>query len=434
MSRGADSRARRVDRAQNLTICLLTLSLLLLVANLPLFGSLSDSSLIALARARLRRESDAPVVDRGGTPALVFPVRIVYTNDYARVGSDALTTVSDEFERAGAFLSEALGSANGAVPVRDAAFLDALRGEGVYFDFTNALPAGLLSELLGVTVPDGADGARRMLLAPANAEAVALYVQDGAGRCCRYFTGVSAAELADFLATRGGESADFAFMLGEDYAQLSPYTLSLSPGAPRAALSAANALAGNEDTILRRAEFNAHTENRFTESSGTVIVREAPNALYLSPDGTVDYLGGEAPPDSICFVPSETDAPTLGEAAAAAQNLAVTLLQGLLGDAELYLSGARTDGSRTEISFDLMEGVTPLRLSDGAHAGAVTVEGQSITAFTFRVRSYTRQDAEPLLLPFAQAAAIARVYPGAELTVAYIDVGAEEVLPAWIAD
>ena len=44
------------------------------------------------------------------------------------------------------------------------------------------------------------------------------------------------------------------------------------------------------------------------------------------------------------------------------------------------------------------------------------------------------QESEPLLLPFALSAAIARVYPGAELLVAYIDTGAEEVLPAWIAE
>lgn len=435
MTRPADRRARRVNRLQNLTIFLLTLSMLLLIASLPLFGALSDSSLLELLRARRRTESAAPTEERGGASSLVFPVRIVYTNDFARVGADALTTVSDEFERAGTFLGEALGSANGATPIREAEFLNAMLGEGAYFDFIAALPAEILSGLLGISAPaETVAGVRRMLLTPAADGDAALYLQDGAGRSYRYRTAVSSAALKDFLASRSGESAEFAFMLGEAYARLSPYTLVLGEPAARHALSAANALSGSEDTILRRAEFNAHTENRFTESSGTVIVREASSALYLRPDGAVDYLGGAAVPGSVYFVAGQDGAPTLAEAAAAAQNLAVTLLQGLLGDAILYLSGAREENGRTEITFDLMVGGTPLRRSDGAHAGVVTVEGQSITAFTLNVRSYVRQEKEPLLLPFALSAAIARVWDGAELSVAYIDSGADEVLPAWIAE
>ena len=421
MTRGTD--ARRVNRVQNLTILLLTLSMLLLVANLPLFGTLSDSSLIELARSR-RLENTAPAAERGGAASLVIPVHIVYTNDFARVGSDALTTVSDEFGRAGTFLGEALGSANGAAVIREAEFLNALLGEGMYFDFTAVLPAEILAALLGVSMPDELlSGVRRMLLAPVGEDAVVFYAQDGAGRSWRFFTAVSGAELADFLAVRGGSAAEFAFMLGGAYDRLAPCTLILSESAPRVSLAASSALAGSEDTILRRAEFNAHTENRFTESSGTVIVREASSALYLRPDGSVDYLGGAVTPDSIYYVACEGGSPTLAEAAAAAQELAVTLLQGLLGDAALYLSGAELDGGRAELRFDLMVNGTPLRRADGAHAAVVTVEGRYITAFTLNARCYTAQESAPLLLPFALSAAIARIYPGAE-----------EVLPAWIAE
>lgn len=429
-----DDRERRVDRAQNLTILLLTLSVLLLIANLPLFGTLADSSLIELARAH-RRESVGHTVEKSGTTPLAFPVRVVYTNGFTRVGADALTTVSDEFERAGGYLGEALGSANSAAPISEAEFLRALSGEGIYFDFMTELPYELLSELLGVAPGDGTLSAvRRMLLSPVGTGEVVLCAQDGAGRSFRFSTAVSGAELSDFLAARSGGGAEFVYALDDAYGALSPYTLVLSEPAGRASLFAANALSGREDTILRRAEFNAHTANRFTESSGTVIVREASSALYLRPDGALGYLGGEAAPDSIYYVAAESDTPTLAEASAAARNLAAALLQGLLGDAVLYLDGASKDGERIKVCFGLMVDGTPLRMSDGTHAGVVTVEGRSITAFTFHVRSYTKQEREPPLLPFAQAAAIARDFPGAELIVAYIDTGAEEALPAWIAE
>ena len=428
--------AKRVNRIQNLVIALLTLSALLLFANLPMFGTLSDQSLLALARDRIRRENLPAETDASGAAALAFPVRMVYTNGFARLGADAITTLSDEFEHAGTYLGEALGSAYDAELISEDAFLDALRGEGLYFDFTTALPSDILSGLLGVSVPEPElASVRRMLLSPAGAEGAPLYVQDGAGRHYRFSTAVSSTALVDFLDARSGNSADFAFLLGAAYEQLSPYTIILSDPAPRGTLTASNALSGNEGTFLRRAEFNAHTENRFTESSGTVIVREVSSALYLRPDGTVDYQGTAAAPDSIYFVAAaESGAPTLAEAAAAAQNLASTLLQDFLGDAALYLSDASADGERREISFDLMANGTPIRFSDGSHAVSVTIEGQRVTAFTLKTRSYTLTEDTALLLPFAQAAAIARVWDGAELIVAYVDTGAESVMPTWIAE
>lgn len=435
MTRSVDKKERRIDRLQNAAILLLTLTALLLAANLPLFGALSDRSLVELARERWWRENAAPVAERRGASSPVFPVRIVYTNDFARIGADALTTVSNEFERAGTYLGEALGSANSGVIVLRSEFLSALLGEGLFFDFTTTPPAELLSELLGVSLPDEmVPGVRRVLLSPTEAGGTKLYVQDAAGRLLRFATAVSSTELTEFLAARSGSGAEFAFMLGEPFAQISPYTLVFSDPVPRASLRTENALSGNEDEILRRAEFNAHTENRFTESSGTVIIREASSALYLRPDGVVAYQGGAVGPESLYHVAAESGEPTLAEAAAAAQNLADTLLRGLLGDAVFCLSSAEIDETRTEVYFDLIVNGTPLRLSDGAHAGSVTVEGQSITAFTFNARSYTPEEDVPLLLPFAQAAAIARVWNGAELFIAYIDNGAERVLPAWIAE
>lgn len=434
MRKNNDKRARRVNRLQNLTIVLLTASALFLAANLPLFGALSDRSLIDLARDRNRAESGAAGTENAQAAALAFPVRMVYTNDFARTGEDAITTVSDGFERAGLLLGEALGSAYGAERITERAFLDALEREGLYVDFTAALPLDVLSGLLGVSAPElELEDVRRMLLSLAQDEAL-LYVQDGAGQNCRFRTAVSSAALIDFLAARTGESADFAFMLGDAYARLSPYTLVLSAPAARGSLAASSVLGGNEDAILRRAEFNSHTENRFTESSGTVIVREASSALYLHPDGTVGYQGGAVSADSLYYVKSEGSDPTLAEATAAAQRLVVTLTQDLLGDAALYLSGATQADGCVEVMFDLMVDGTPLRFADGSHAATVTVAGRCVTEFTLKARCYTHAGEETLLLPFAQAAAIARLWDGAELIVAYIDSGADTVQPAWIAE
>ena len=121
---------------------------------------------------------------------------MVYSNDFARFGADSLTTLSDEFERAGTYLGEAVGSANGAEAVREAAFLTALRGEGLYFDFTTSLPLSVLADLLGVTAPEvGLSDVRRVLLSPTENGDAILYVQDGAGRHYRFFTAASSSAL-----------------------------------------------------------------------------------------------------------------------------------------------------------------------------------------------------------------------------------------------
>ena len=436
MNAPADKRAKRLNRLQNLAIVLLTLSAVFLFMNLPLFGPLSDRSLFALARDRLRRESIVAAPATAESPHLVLPIRIVYTNDFARFGSDSLTTLSDEFELAGTYLGEALGSADAMSAVSESAFLSALRAKGLYFDFTAALPSDILAELLGVDTPEFVpDSVRRMLLSPVGEGDAALYLEDGSGQYYRFSTAVNSPALVDFLASQSGSGAEFAFLLGPDYAQLSPYTLVVSEPSPRLTLEAENALSGNEDEFLRRAGFSTHVDNRFTESSGTVIVREVSSALYLRPDGTVDYQGVEVAPDSVYFVPAAaSEAPTRSEAASAAQSLVSKLLRDLTGDAELCLSGATGSGGHYNISFDLMVDGTPIRFSDGSHAASVTVVGRSVTSFTLKVRRYTLSERSALLLPFSQAAAIARVWDGSEPVVAYVDGGGEEVPPAWIAE
>lgn len=426
-----------LNRLQNLVILLLTVSAVFLFASLPMFGALSDRSLLELARDRVHRERGIEQAGAASATQLALPVRIVYTNDFARFGTDALTTLSDEFERAGAYLSEALGSVGAPTLVSESVFLNALRGKGLYFDLTAPLPTELFSDILGVTIAGPpVTNVRRILLTPLGGGEAALYLQDGAGTCCHFSTAVDSLALEDFLASQSGSGADFAFQLGTDYARLSPYTLVLSDPAPCRVLGASALLSsGGEETFLRRAGFNAHAENRFTESSGTVLVREASGALYLRPDGTVEFQGAEAAPDSIYFIPAaEPDAPTLSEAATAAQALASALVQDLLGDAALCLSAAQEADGRCELCFDLLSNGTPIRFADGSHALTITTEGQSVTGFRLKARRYALGEETAELLPVPFSAAIAGVWSDAELLIAYVDAGGEEVLPTWIAE
>ena len=81
---------------------------------------------------------------------------------------------------------------------------------------------------------------------------------------------MSAASVKDYLESQDGGNADFARSLGEGYTSLSPYTLVFDSVSARRELSAANALSDYpSEELLRRAEFNPHTKDRYVESSGT---------------------------------------------------------------------------------------------------------------------------------------------------------------------
>ena len=368
---------------------------------------------------------------------LALPVRVVFTNEYARYGLSAITTLDTDFELAGAFFGEALGSATTYEACSGEKLLTALHASSIYLDLEAPTPLEVLSRILGVNDAPESSLLRvtRLVLCPAENGAT-LYLQDANQGFFVSRTAISSATLREALASLDGNGTDFAFSLSGEFSQLSPYTLIFSEPPQRYTLSASNALT-DQATFLRLAEFNPHTESGYTDSSGNTIIKEVYGTLRLEPDGSVFYQGAdEAEAGSIYYVSAApTGKPTMLEAVAGAQRLAFTLLRDVSGDAELYLSEIDSSNKRFTVSFDYAVGGTPLRFSDGSHAATVTIEDQTITEFSLHCRSYTLSDSPALLLPIRQAAAIAgSKYLGAELHVCYDEHGADTVGVGWFAD
>lgn len=430
-----NKKAVRIDRLQNVVIVLLSLSAALLFLQTPLFGDLAGKTLPELIGDVLSSEQTSS----GSTVELsdfASPVRIVFTNAYTRCGIDALTLLDDDFSHAGTFLSEAIGSAGVALPSSQDAFLTALHGSGIYFDFTIGIPLDILSDSLNTTVPLTQElFVRRALLSPGEDGTVHLYLLDPSGSCCVCSTALSASELSAYLDSLNGTEVDFAYSLPESYGMLSPFTLIMEEPTAHCTLTAASAL--SEITLsdfLRLAEFNPHTENRYTESSGTTVVRESYGTLRLSPDGTVTYHGGSADAGSLYTITPDKEGVSLTEAVAAAQKLGSRLLQDYCGAASLYLSSVNRSASGYLVTLDYVVDGTPLRFSDGSHAVSVTIEDSFITAFTIHFKTYSLTDTDSLLLPIPLSAAIAKNrYEGCELSVYYVDRGTDTVCVDWIA-
>ena len=411
-----DKKAKLLDRLQNLAIAVLSLSFLFLLVQTPLFGDAGDTTIASTVRGWFTDRQTSAAEEPDSLAALAVPVRIVQSNDFIRSGLDALTTADDAFETVGSFLGEAIGSARGISSVSENTFLSAR---------------------LGVQSPTARQlDVRRCLLGLDGEDTATLYLQDTKQGVYRFSTAVSAASVRDYLESQDGGNADFARSLGEGYTSLSPYTLVFDSVSARRELSAANALSDYpSEELLRRAEFNPHTKDRYVESSGTEVVIEGQRKLYLHSDGMLSYSGGAAEDGSL-FAVAAADAAHISRAelCAAARGLVGALTQGRIGDAALFLSGIESDDDGATVFFDYMAGGTPIRFADGSHAAEVRIEGQSITAFSLRLRRYTLTERDSLLLPLALSRAIAQRYPGCELTVAYIDSYGDSVGASWIAD
>lgn len=424
-----------LDRLQNLAIILLSLSAVFLLLQTPLFGAFADKTLPELAGDLFSAEPSSGGTVEVELSGLAAPVRVVYTGEYTRCGADALTMTDNGFSRAGSLLGEALASAGAMVPSTEEAFLSALETSGIYYDFTAGLPLEILCDTLGTSAPiSHAVFVRRALLC-SGGNTVSLYLLDQNGTCYAFSTALHGSVLTEFLSSLEGSAAGFSFTEGDAYGELSPFTLVMGEPTQRYMLSASGSLTSDLSELLRLAEFNPHTENRYTESSGTTVVREAYGTLRITADGTVTYRSGSAEAGALYSVPTDHSAASLTESVAAAQRLASTLLQKNGGAASLYLSGVEENAKGCTVTLDYVIDGTPLRFADGSHAVSVTVEGRSITAFSLHFRSYALTDIPALLLPIRQAAAIARKsHAGSELSVFYVDSGTDSVGVSWLPD
>jgi hypothetical protein len=165
---------RRLDRIKNVLIVLLSASALFLMSRTDYFGfiRLSPAWLFSAigyfqdggAAAEVSEEGEA-----AGLTDVCIPMAMAVTSANGghcgvRYDGEAL---QECFGRFSASLGGALGSSGEPAAVTEQAFKKALSGEGVFFDYTEALPLHVLAEWLGTAMDSeaGLQTARRLCLA-----------------------------------------------------------------------------------------------------------------------------------------------------------------------------------------------------------------------------------------------------------------------------
>lgn len=422
-----EQRRSRRDLIQNIVIALLFLSAAALFTQTQLYNlNLAGSYDEAQARASQAVSAAAPA-------ALTAPVRVAVTGDYGRYGSVALTTGDDGFaDPLGRRLLEALGSAGDYAACTEAEFLRALDGPSLYYDFLESLPLSVLAGLLGGGEEDSPElSARRLLIVPRDSGAV-LYLWDEEGDACfRAATAVSANSVGQVIDRYEVGTASFArdAEAGSPERKLAPCSLlpAESPSLPAYALG--DPLAST-DWLLSAMGFNTRSRTRHTESNGTELVVDGDRTLRIRPDNTVYYRSGQ---DAALRVAAAGDLPTAREAALGAGALLNHVLGAASGEARLYLQSLRRSGDTTVLRFGYQAGGVPIRFPDGGCAAEVTLTGTTVTALTLRLRQYNPLEEPSLLLPLPQALAVAAASPGRELSVGYVERGAE-CRAFWLSD
>ena len=320
-------------------------------------------------------------------------------------------------------MREALGSASGRQTADETAFLAALEGTALYYDFLTALPASLLGRHLDCEVPQGLEQVRYLLLS-VQGGSVFLYCGDGTSDL-RYQTKVSAPDLTALVNRCELPGVVFAGQLSQAEG-LSPLSLLPSEEVSLPQLSAASCAA--ESSLWNLLGFNPRTNNYYLESDGTQVILEGESTLRLQPGSVIRYEGrGLSLRDQGSF----SDA---GDAGDAGGRFLSALLQSCGSGTGLLLRQVQATADGWTMDFDYHAGGYPIRSGSGAAMASLTLRGTEVAELELTLRRYTVTEESAPLLPLTQALAIARRYAGAEVSLGYLDGGGDTLSAGWLAE
>lgn len=420
------NRQQRRDRLQNLLIVLLSISAL---------------GLFSITQAKLLHwelPSGAAALERGGESVsagasrlqeLDWAVTLVCGDGAGDRRYQQLSTADSAFTSVEGLWEDALRQAQSPQEIPYADLEAALALPSLYTAFPCPVPACILAARLGLSSEE--ETAVQRLLLAAEGDAVYLLFQ-AEGRCYRCETALSPGELTALTAQLGGAECLFAFEQ-EGESALHPLTVLPVTLPQYRELTAAAPEEPVTEELLTFFGFSAHTTNRYTDAAGTEVIVESPRRLSVTATGQIRYLGSTSyAPESFCL--SDAAAPTLSELVDGAYELLLRLPAALSGEERLTLSYAEYDREEgvCTLRFSYMVGGLPLSFGDGSAAAEVSIVDGIVTKLSFLCRSYTTAESLSLLLPVAQASAIAENYPGLEMALSYVDSGGAHAAAAWL--
>ncbi len=412
---------RWIERGKTLLIVLLTLSACWLLAALT-WGEHGFAA----------GPSRQPAPGGGGgvtLTAATMPASLVITGPEGRYGVQYDQGRVDEFfARLSPLVGDGLASAGTPVPLREEEWRRCLSDTGAYFDFAGEIP---LSALCGWFSADGVcpleGSARRLLLCAGEGDQVLLCWQDaedgGFYSCPTDLT--QSLHLDPVLGDYRPNGAYFAYEDETLAGLVQPYTLVTEEIRDGTVYAAADPL--NSDTTAALLSALSFSDQNYTRTSGGAAYVDGGDRLEIEDGGDVVYRASRGDK-----YPAGAGA---GEAIEAARTLVAGTAGALCGDAELYLISAGQTEDGFEVRFGYRLDGSAVRLHGEGWCARFRIRDGYITEFVLRLRSYTATGETALLLPIEQAAAmLPELTPERpELAILYLDGGAAQVSPQWVA-
>ena len=425
-----DKTRRAVETAKTLLIVLLSASALWLIVGSGLFGRQLDTVLERRGAAAPPRAGTAAAAD-----ALPIGLAVVNENGCYGVRYDQ-EAVAALFTRFAPLLNEVLSSTGEPEQATAAEWERALTSAPcVYFDFEGTIPLRVLSAWLSGQENAGLTASARRLLLRGGDGAVALFYQDGEGLC--HVCQAQVADPAHLTAAVNSVEPNGAFFACQspDYAVLAADAL-ITPQTPSPReYTAADLLAQDQqerlETLLDALSFPAGITTLYETPEGW-RARSGNDMLTVVAGSTATYRSTrEEARYPVTPAEGESD---LTAAVNAARALVMDALEPWLGGARLYLLDAREISEKSwQMEFGYALGGIPVRVGEEP-AATVLVDRGYIIQYDLHLRTYAAQEQTALILPQAQAAAVAAVGERERpyLQLAYRD-GGENVRIGWIA-
>lgn len=331
------------------------------------------------------------------------------------------------------------GSAKEKKSSTEAAWINALSGNGVFFDYRGNVPVEALKLWLGDSFGEDIVSGRYFMLSAAEKN-VNIYLKNSeSGAVYIMSTGRSSDELLGIVSEISASAAHFAFESGEeDFSVISPETVIVSHRAKIPVISAYNAYATFGSTVvescLESFRLRDASPGTYAEADGTQVYIADMVTLKVSPEGIVTYTDPRDEADETLGIGVEYDGetPTLAEKTECARSLASSLAGNLPGDGGIYLIDARKNGEAEEFIFGRHIGGVPIDMSTSTCFARISIKGGLVSTARVNLRGYdvTSQSADTLAERLV-AAAVAGSGKSGDMNLRYADTGGSTVSPAW---
>ena len=421
-------RKKWLELGKNILIALLVLAMICLVVLALPAKTVTDTpwlaavlrpfaSVLGLSQGEL---TYTPLADTGSVTGAAQPLAISVRNPAGRTSFQYdFNALDAAYEQFGATLGQALETAESPERASRLRLQQALGKTSVAFSYQGLLPAKLVASWLHVEASLEEEAAWFILAS--EDDGVQLYLAGDSVYVCQ--TQLESESLEQLLQNCTPDGSFFAF---EDAADRFSgiESLSLLPsGMPQLlAVTTANPCdARFSDALATSLGFNPYGDARYTDDAGNTTYTETGYALSVSASGQLT-LRSDGLVSRFRAASGE-----LADLVECARSLLSTMSSGALGDARLYLSSVRQDGSNTICTFDYCLSAIPVALADG-HAAEVSFAENAITHAQLRLKTYTFDTQTLSVLPPAQAAAI--VPAGSILQLVYSDTGSD-VTAGW---